>query len=457
MARDYILYVHGPQAGPRGFPGKWTKDADPSEQIPGIPNQTVQPKPETKHKMDIKPIKFPLLAELASGSPILCIQGKITDLFKPNTGTHAQYGDWVIQNGLITDGTLKHGIAFMDAEHVLPLNFKGKTIRVTAQDYKDKMKGIELKEKEVKGKPNRTVNVRFPSKIEILQADGTWEDYVATPSEGSETSQSTEAQTKPASQPRQTESNMNDSSIIDDPAEQRIADYFKVFDLVCTEAGHDPATEREALNHSDLKEITTGICMSFKGQYGVHRAPIFGSNRTSPGKPTSKPTAKAGATPTSSGEEEAESPARWQDALRKGTRLEDFEPDALSELIQWALDNETPKSPEGRELRPWLIAANEEKKKVASKAVSKKLATAGMGDSFDEEDVDAVCTEEFGGTFAELEYPSLFTLGNQLTGYVTAMKAAWTAKQPKPAVGPKKVAKKPAAASVEDDSDDMPS
>ncbi len=455
MARDYTLYLTKPppEEGYRGFPGKWTKPHDHTEQLPGVHfrSNSVQPKPETKTNiMDIKPIKFPLLAELASGSPILCISGKITDLFKPNTGTHAQYGDWVIQNGLITDGTLKHGIAFMDAEHVLPLNFKGKTIRVTAQDYKDKMKGIELKEKEVKGKPNRTVNVRFPSKIEILQADGSWEDYVATPSEDS---QSTE--TQPASKPSSNNQPQNSNSMQDEdsfitPVSVRLDDWFKVYALVDAKAKEDGVEFSE----TDKKEITTKLCMSYRGPYGAFRPPVFEGE--SPGKPTSKPTVKAGATATSSGEEEAESPARWQDALRRGKRLEDFEPDALSELIQWALDNETPKSPEGRELRPWLIAANEEKKKLTSKAVSKKLATAGMGDSFDEEDVNSVCTEEFGGTFAELEYPSLFTLGNQLTGYVTAMKAAWTAKQPK-TTGPKKVAKKPASASVEDDDDAMPS
>ncbi len=92
MARDYILY--------RPF-------SERANYLSGLEyQQSVQPKPETKKNiMDIKPIKFPLLAELASGSPILCIQGKITDLFKPNTGTHAQYGDWIIQNGTISDDT----------------------------------------------------------------------------------------------------------------------------------------------------------------------------------------------------------------------------------------------------------------------------------------------------------------------------------------------------------------
>lgn len=453
MARDYTLYLtkHPPEEGAKGFPGKWTKDPDHSEQIPDLHFQSEQPKPnQSKDIMNIAPVKFTTLAELVSGSPIGCIQGKITDLFKPNTGT-GQYGDWIIQNGTISDGTLKHGIAFMDAEHILPMNLKGKTIRVTAQDYKDKLKGIELKEKEVKGKPNRTVNVKFPAKIEI-QEGSSWVEHVPSGEGSSSPSQSTEA-SQPATQTKQANYSqpMDDESISNDPAENRITDYFNVFNLVCIAASKDPDEIISGLSSSDIKEITTGICMSFKGKYGVHRAPIFGSNRTSPGK--SKAGATASQTETTTGEEDA--PESWRDAVHKDIKLGDYEEDKLAELIQWAIDTENPKSPSGKVLRPFLMEANAEKKKNASKAISKKLAAAGMGTSFDEGEVDEVCTEEFGGDFASLEYPSLFTLGNQLTGYVAAMKAAWTAKQPK-ASGPKKIAKK--AMSVEDEEEDsMPS
>lgn len=433
--RDYVLY--------RPLSAQ-------SDQLQGIHFQSEQPKQTNETKMNIAPVKFTTLAELVSGSPLGCIQGKITDLFKPNTGT-GQYGDWIIQNGTISDGTLKHDIAFMDAEHILPMNLKGKTIRVTAQDYKDKLKGIELKEKDVKGKPKRCVNVKFPAKIEI-QEGSSWVEHVASGEGSSSPSQSTEAsQPAPTKQANYSQP-MDDESISNDPAENRIADYFNVFNLVCIAASKDPDEIISGLSSSDIKEITTGICMSFKGKYGVHRAPIFGSNRTSPGK--SQAGATASPTPTTSGEEEA--PESWRDAVHKDIKLGDYEEDKLAELIQWAIDTENPKSPSGKVLRPFLMEANTEKKKIASKALSKKLASAGMGTSFDEGEVDEVCTEEFGGDYASLEYPSLFTLGNDLPEYVTKMKALWTAKQPK-ASGPKKIAKKAAVVEDEEEDSDMPS
>ncbi len=456
MTREYTLYL---QAGAKGFPGKWSPEWDDSEQIKGAEYfQSEQPtQKESKTTMTVQPIKFSTLAELASGSNIVCIQGKITDIFDPNRG-EGNYGPWVIQNATISDGTLKHDIAFMDAEHVLPKSVKGKTIRVTAQEYKSKLKGLELKEKEVKGKPKRSVNVKFPAKIEILNGDS-WVEHV--PAEEGASESGGQPATQPAQSYRQPEQShavqSTDASL--DTVEDRVANYFKVFGVVCDAAGHDTATELEALSHSDLKEITTGICMSFKGQYGVYAPPVF-AGEIQPGK-SSPPRAGEtdSQTQTTSGEEdEASAPLGWRNAEHKGVKLGDYEEDKLSELIQWAIDNPSPKSETGRLLQPQLMLADTELRSPASKKVSKALAAAGMGSEFEEEDVEAVCNEEFGDSFSDLRYPSLFALGNSLAEYVTKMKAAFTARQPKPAAGPKKIAKKPAAASVEDDDDDsMPS
>ncbi len=386
-------------------------------------------------------MRFATLAELSTESPIPMIEGKIIKLFPGKSGTGQGGKAWALRNGTISDGKLRHDITFWDEEIINQIE-DGKSYRIICGLNKnDKPSGVKMVEKEYKGKAQRSINVSWPATIEPL--------------DGSTAPQSTEQpRTQATSQPRQSMNgnDNDDDSINHDPVDTRIADYFKVFDAVCEAAGHDPATEKEALNHSDLKEITTGICMSYKGKYGVHCPPIFGGElgKSQPAQASQR----AGATPTTSGEEE-EVPESWKDAIHKEIKLADYEEDRLAELIQWALDTPEPKGAAGKVLRPFLMEANEEKKKIASKAVSKKLAAAGMGSSFDEAEVDEVCNTEFSADYADLQYPSLFDLGNNLEEYVGKMKAAWTAKQPK-TTGPKKVARKPVAATVEDDEDSMP-
>jgi hypothetical protein len=455
--REYVLYVNGPDAGAKGFPGKWSPEWDESEQIPGIEFQSDQPtQKESKIPMTVAPIKFSTLAELASGSPIVCIQGKITSLYDPKKG-EGEYGPWVIQNATISDGTLKHDIAFMDEEHILPMSAKNKTIRVTAQEYKSKLKGIELKEKTVNGKPKRSVNVKFPAKIEV-QEGGNWVDHVAGSGDGSEASSQPAAHEHTSSQPSAPSTYRGNSQSTerpapsDEPVEERVANWVKVHAAVCDAVGHDAATELEGLSPSDIKEITTGIIMSFKEGY-IHRAPHFAGD-TQPGKSPQRAGVTDSQTQTTSGEEEAEAaPVGWRNAVHKGVKLGDYEEENLAAIIQWCLDNE-PKTEAGRALKPQALLADTELRGAASKKVSKALVSAGMGTAFEEEDVESVCNEEFGSGFAELHYPSLFALGNSLAEYVEKMKAAFTTRQPKPAAGPKKIAKK--VVSVEDDEEDMP-
>lgn len=451
MAREYTLYLKGPQAGAKGFPGKWSKEFDDREQILGAEfHSSVETKPTQKDsKTPMTPIKFSTLPELASGSPIVQIQGKLTGLFDPKKG-EGQYGPWTIQNGTLSDGQLKHEIAFMDEEHTLPTNAKNKTIRVTAQEYKGKLKGIELVEKQVNGKPKRTVNIKFPAKIEI-QEGSNWVEHVAGSGDGS-TAQAPSGGSQSSEPVTQSTSYRSDerAAPTDEPVETRVANFFKVFNRVCLEAGKDPDEMIAGLGSSDIKEISTGVIMSFKEGY-IHRAPYFADDL---GKsPFKSDGATASQTPTTSGDAGGVEPVGWREALHKGVKLGDYEEDKLPALIQWGLDNENPKTDAGKVLRPQLMLADAELRGPASKKISKALVSAGMGTSFDEDEVNEVCTEEFGSEFAELHYPSLFALGNNLAEYVAKMQAAWKAKQPA-TTGPKKVAKKPAAASVEEEEEE---
>jgi hypothetical protein len=438
--REYVLYVNGPDAGAKGFPGKWSPEWDESEQIPGIEFQSDQPtKKDSKDIMNITPIKFSTLAELAHGSPIVCIEGKLISIKNPPLKGQSQHGEWVLQFGEVSDGKLRTDIVIASEELVLGDDMKNKTIRVTAQEYKGKLKGVTLTDKEVKGKQKRAVEIKFPAKIEVVGEGGA----ASTPDRQEHTSSQSSA---PSTYRGNTQSTERPAPS-DEPVEERVANWVKVHRAVCDAVGHDAATELEGLSPSDIKEITTGIIMSFKEGY-IHRAPHFsgdvqkGLDFSKLGKP------KAGATDsqtqTTSGEEEAEAaPVGWRNALHKGVKLGDYEEENLAAIIQWCLDNE-PKTEAGRALKPQALLADTELRGAASKKVSKALVSAGMGTAFEEEDVEAVCNEEFGSDFAELHYPSLFALGNSLAEYVEKMKAAFTARQPKPASGPKKIAKKPA-------------
>lgn len=68
----------------------------------------------------------------------------------------------------------------------------------------------------------------------------------------------------------------DDESIDHTPVNKRIFDYFKTMAGVVK--AHGELKEKWNLpefSPSDIKEITTGICMGYKGKYGVYRAPIF--------------------------------------------------------------------------------------------------------------------------------------------------------------------------------------
>lgn len=68
----------------------------------------------------------------------------------------------------------------------------------------------------------------------------------------------------------------DDGAIDQTPVNKRIFDYFKVMAGVVK--GHSELKEKWNLpdfSPSDIKEITTGICMGYKGKYGVYRGPIF--------------------------------------------------------------------------------------------------------------------------------------------------------------------------------------
>lgn len=229
-------------------------------------NQSVISKP--KQDMTLEPIKMQAVAALPNGAQILAIEGTLVKLFPPNSGT-GQYGEWKIQNGSISDGQLKHDIAFMDDGTIPPDGSEGARVRITAQEYKGKLKGITLTDKLVKGKQKRTIEVKFPAKVEILG--------------GASQPAPRPAQSQPVPAGTTTPHSVNGGGYQQDmepaptnePMEDRIDDLIKTVNLVCLAIGRDPDEMWNAASADKIIELGVGCICSFKGKYGTHSRPTF--------------------------------------------------------------------------------------------------------------------------------------------------------------------------------------
>lgn len=447
--RNYILYVKGPRAGELGFPGKWTPDPDFTEQIPGL---SVESETENKEQTmsELKPISFEALASKEHEDKIGCVEGRLSTLYDAKTGTTKAGKDWSLQDGVLKDASgNEHRVCFAAGQDVGRL--KGRMIRLTSHVGEKGMSGLYMKEdtytnKQGKEVTTRKIHVTATANIEEVGSSG-------QPAPSSAKPQSTEH--KP----------MESQTSNSDPAEVRIANYFSVFNRVCLAAGKDPDEVVHGLSSSDIKEITTGICMSFKGQYGAYLPPHF-ADREGAEETMKRHEAAVGKSQQATQEDEAgekdspkktspsEKPASWRECVhpKKKVALGDLEEEDLMTLIDWAHTAE-PKSEDGIALRSQILVADAELRYDYSKKVSSAMTKKGLGGKFEEEDVDEVCNTKWGSDFSELNTAQLYELLSGIGDHVKEMVGLREAKNEKPK---KKLPPKPAA-SDDDDDDEFPS
>lgn len=228
-------------------------------------------------------IPFAQLATYISKQDIPAVQGTISKLYdNPKTGV-SEHGPWCMHNGKISDGNLEHDIVF--AMEGPSDNLKGKTILIEC-GRTGQGKLCDLSMDEYNGK--RKIKVGKRAKITIL--DGSTPSPVSSPSQPA------------ATQPRPSPVAGNGIPVGESTVAERVDTWFRIFEVVCQEAGQNSGEVQKSFSPSDLKEITTGISMSYKGQYGVYAPPYFGAEKQTPGRwqdflYPSKPPRKLGEVP----------------------------------------------------------------------------------------------------------------------------------------------------------------
>lgn len=179
-----------------------------------------------------------------------------------------------------------------------------------------------------------------------------------------------------------------------EPVEDRIEAYFKIFEDVCVTAGHDPVKEMSALSPSDLKEITTGIVMSFKAAYGMHAQPHFRQAGFTQGSLDKAPAAEWGGVST------------WKDTKHPATgkTLSEISLEDQLKLVRWAYSHPEAKDKVFR--GSVLMMAGSIGVGSPSSCLTTSLASHpayGKPDGFSDEDLDKKLGNQFGLTMRGMD------------------------------------------------------
>lgn len=228
--------------------------------------------------MSTKPIPFADLAGRENGDSISCIEGILTSLFDIHEGD-SKYGHWVLQGGEMTDndGDI-YKVTFAgdtDGEHpIQPKNSRMKKIRITAGPGKKKgsFAGITMSvnQKEGKYRGERSIKIDNRTTIEFVGDDGSvvaqGDSTHREPQEGHDSGHT--PATRSSASPVARKGNLVEGSQA--TFEHRLSEYRKAFNAVAYEFGKSEEDLLESTVFANIKEIATGLCMSFKGQYGVY-------------------------------------------------------------------------------------------------------------------------------------------------------------------------------------------
>lgn len=224
----------------------------------------------TQSTNNMKPVTVKELEGYSDKQAIACFEGQIKKLFEPKTGT-TKGRKWSFQSGFIVDDAGdEHRITFVGIPNQQDVEeTKNKRVRLTPGTYKGKPSGLYMA---IQGE-YRNINVDTGCKIEWVN--------------GTAREQGGDQGAEPAAAANQAVQGKSTSA---DTVEQRVKHYIDIMDEVVRQIGkRNPLGERRpdgndgwlaGFSASDIKEITTGIAMSFKGQYGVYAAPIFGGSQS---------------------------------------------------------------------------------------------------------------------------------------------------------------------------------
>lgn len=301
----------------------------------------------------LQPVPFSQLATYADKQPIPAVCGTLVTLYPLKTtkkdGSPMPYPK---REGVLKDGNLEHRVAFDEKCNVQD-DLKGKRILISSTISTKGMTGIKMDRYSQDAKWHN-VSVTSSATIEIVGA--TTGQPVNSPQTAS----------TGFSGPPPTPSRPQELPPSERPVEARIGDWFKVFDLVCQYAGKDREEMIAGFTPTDLKEITTGQVMSFKGQYGMFAPVVFGITAQVTETQARMEAQVARAEVAGRDEEspplshEEPSALGWRTFVYKNRALGDYTKEEINRFIAWAETNE-PTGVAGKSLKSALLSAKAER------------------------------------------------------------------------------------------------
>lgn len=344
--------------------------------------------PSTSNQpIQMNPVSFSYLATLsAAKTPIECVEGKLTALYPPKEYASGKRQGEQYQNGEITHEGLKVFLKIDAPELILPTSKKGSMIRIESKQGSKGISGLYYEVGEYNGKETRTLKLTATAII----------SYPGGDSGASEPPSGTTHQNLRPGVPKSDYSPTKGHSGEVANVNIRIRDYFNVVHEVCHRSGKSFEAFLEGLSSSDLKEIGTTIYLSYKEGYVWHD-PVFGNVEDGA---ESKP-----AMEERSWEGDKSAPKAkvntWEDFQHpKRGRLGDMPMDIFLKFAAWAktlvIEGETAQDREAKIFQANVLAGVEAKK-LTNKQIFMAyfMASEGVNETFDLDDLEAVLGEQF--------------------------------------------------------------
>lgn len=367
----------------------------------------------------MKPTPLSDLAELENKFPIICVEGKLIEFFsKPSTGGSGEK-TWTRYDGTLSDGKLEHRVSFwMDS--VPACVRKGSSIRIVhGKDKHDKPAGLSMSDRTSGGKNYRSITVDDRAIITLAGGDSTTPEDSSAPQ-----SQSTHQDAlQRSSGPSGGRSAGHDNS----PVDVRVAQYLKIAKVVCEQTGKDWDEFTSSMTNEDIRSITTGISMTYRGDYGAYAPPVFGGVQTLADAPEhtwegDKPTKKA---PVPSWKTFPHPKKKHPDG--RVITLGEFDDEKFLAYASWAYTAHPGQGDEDRETRAFqanvLMGATEKGLTPQRVFLDVFAGKEGCGDTFTLDDLEAVIGAEYSMASKNLGQDKWLELLNHMDKTIAACKS----------------------------------
>jgi len=330
-------------------------------------------------------LTFEQLALLPHKTPIAAVEGTLISLTQPKNYASGANAGKPFQYGTIKSGSLEHGVKFDGGDAtVQPMTRKGQFIRLECKSGNHGLTGVAMDENEYPpGTIKRTIRCTATAVISYPQAG----NATQTPPAAAQASSAT--QTPPARQDAPQASSVRNTGHPESTVEERVAAWLQIAEEVCRQISKPFEGFMEGLSSTDIKEITTGISMSYKGQYGAYQAPVFGNGQF-PNRTVDSLVAQHA--PEASIQS-------WRTFInaKSGKKLGDYDDATFVKLSCWAYDPASKiTTPEAKTLAANVRMGTVEKGLAKSVFLSLFAAHKGYGTEFDENDLETVAGEQYG-------------------------------------------------------------